>query len=218
MRSAGPLTTYICGASCLLDDGAAQYTALRSWVDEQPVDPDGNSKLVWIDRCCIDRDDVTLSLSCLPVFISGCRTFLAIVGPTFPTRLWYADGRHRTYLLCTRLWVCTNEHSYVRAAPFVCDIGRCTVELFVFFRMGGRKENFDLRLALPLDGNRHETYESIRKALIKYDASKARCFQNVDRQRLLGSIESSFGSTGPFNRLLRSIFAEKMLERVSVND
>ena len=52
--------------------------------------PDGRPAMVWIDRCCFDRTNIALSLTCLPIYIAGCKTFLVLAGPTFSSRLWCA--------------------------------------------------------------------------------------------------------------------------------
>ena len=43
-----------------------------------------------------------------------------------------------------------------------------------------------------------------------FDAGKARCFLDQDRQRLLAVIEASFGTFAPFNKLVRGMFEEKV--------
>lgn len=45
-----------------------------------------------------------------------------------------------------------------------------------------------------------------------FDAAKARCFHDKDRQRLLAVIEAAFGTCAPFNKIVRSIF-ERNLRR-----
>ena len=51
------------------------------------------------------------------------------------------------------------------------------MELFVFLRMGGRRDDIAVRL---LEGG-----DALVRQLARFDASKAQCFLNRDRQRLL---------------------------------
>ena len=46
--------------------------------------------------------------------------------------------------------------------------------------------------------------------LRRFDAAKARCFLDTDRQRLWATIESSFGTFAPFNAAVLRIFAEQL--------
>ena len=40
------------------------------------------------DKACIEQDNIDRSLTCLPIFLAGCKTLLIIAGPTYCTRLW----------------------------------------------------------------------------------------------------------------------------------
>ena len=57
---------------------------------------------------------------------------------------------------------------------------------------------------------------ALAQTLAKFDAGKARCYLDRDRQKLLAVIEASFGSFYPFNRLVRASFAVEV-RRLSVN-
>ena len=76
------------------------------------------------------------------------------------------------------------------------------MELFVFLQMGGQRDAIVLKL---LDGSSH-----LAESLRSFDAAKAKCFLDRDRQRLLAVIEASFGSFSPFNHLVRETFAEQL--------
>ena len=39
-------------------------------------------------QACIDQNDIDSSLTCLPVFLSGCQTLLIVAGRTYCSRLW----------------------------------------------------------------------------------------------------------------------------------
>jgi hypothetical protein len=44
--------------------------------------------IVFIDRYCLDQNDIPRSLVCLPVLVAGCRRCVVLRGPTLLARLW----------------------------------------------------------------------------------------------------------------------------------
>ena len=80
------------------------------------------------------------------------------------------------------------------------------MELYVFVHVGGGREAIDVR---PLEGS-----ESLANSLRTFDAAKAKCFLDTDRQRLWAVIETSFGTFTPFNEIVRGIFAERLGQEV----
>ena len=44
--------------------------------------------MFWLDKACIDQDNISASLACLPIYLSGCRKLLIVAGPTYTSRLW----------------------------------------------------------------------------------------------------------------------------------
>ena len=48
----------------------------------------GREPLVWIDKYCLDQENMKEGLMCLPVFLAGCNSLLVISGETYPSRLW----------------------------------------------------------------------------------------------------------------------------------
>ena len=74
------------------------------------------------------------------------------------------------------------------------------MELFTFLQMGGALERIDVR--------RLGDDQNVLRQLARFDASVAQCFKNEDRQRLLGIIESAFGSFVD-NASVRQIFAKR---------
>jgi hypothetical protein len=164
------------------DDPTAQLAQLHAWAAEQPTAADGRPPKVWIDRCCLNTDDAELGIACIPIHVSGCQRFLVLAGPTWASRLW------------------------------------CALELFTFLRMRGDSSEYkgriDLRLAVPSDGSdvarAEQSCDAILGSFSAFNASKAQCAQNNDRQRILAAIETAFGSTQPFSKLVRSILRDKV--------
>lgn len=74
------------------------------------------------------------------------------------------------------------------------------MELFVFLQMGG---SIDRVNALVLGG------KNVERELATFDAAKAQCFKQEDRDRLLGIIESAFGDFTTFNGKVRGLFAKR---------
>ena len=79
----------------------------------------------------------------------------------------------------------------------------CVMELFTFLQMGGSSERITVR----------ELHEGARSELAAFDASKASCFLRKDKHKLLAVIEEGFGDLRPFNRVVRTILAERVGKR-----
>ena len=51
----------------------------------------------------------------------------------------------------------------------------------------------------------------LAQSLSRFDAAKAQCRYDRDRQRLLAVIEASFGTAAPFNQLVREVLNKQVL-------
>ena len=132
-------------------------------------------------------------MAALPVYLSGCKEMLVLVGPTYCSRLWCATTtpRHTEPL--------PGHH---RSHP----VHRCVIELFTWATMGGAAER--VRVApLPLGEGDGDT--PLEAQLASFDALNAQCFKPDERQRLLGIIEEAFGDFGVFNAAVRSILTQR---------
>jgi len=69
------------------DDADAKWRALTAWC-QQFQRTHGREPTLWFDKCCIDQDDIEANLKCLPMFVRGCRRFVALCGKTYLERLW----------------------------------------------------------------------------------------------------------------------------------
>ena len=121
-------------------------------------------------QACIDQLNIDASLSCLPIFLSGCQQLLVMVGPTYTTRLW------------------------------------CVMEVFIFMRiknLSAAASQLTIKLlSRDLD---------LALSLSRFDAAKALCRYDQDRQRLLAVIEASFGTAAPFNQLVLEVLNKRVL-------
>ena len=44
--------------------------------------------MIWLDKACIDQQNVEASLAGLPVCLSGCKSMVVLAGKSYVTRLW----------------------------------------------------------------------------------------------------------------------------------
>ena len=80
----------------------------------------------------------------------------------------------------------------------------CCLELFTWLQMGGSEQRITI---LPLG-----EFETAAAAAIEaFDASRAKCFVEDERQQLLAIIETAFGSFAPFNALCKQVLTRRLL-------
>ena len=169
------------------DPVRSKWVALQAWRNEFKAKHQREPR-VWIDKFCIDQKDIDANLMCLPVFLSGCKTILLMVGTTYLSRLW------------------------------------CILEIFVFFEMGADVDRVELKLISEKSGalggggegnsanqNDADFVHAERRALVNlfgsFNANQARCFDMVQRERLLAIVEAGFGGVDLFNQALRNILS-----------
>ena len=97
------------------------------------------------------------------------------------------------YLLASKMFVVFAGSSYTTRLW-------CVVELFSYLRGGGTLERIAVE---PLDLD-------VADAIGSFTVEKADCTVRADKQRLLGIIEASFGSTAEFNNACRNILMAKL--------
>merc|ERR1712224_689770 len=68
------------------DDAGAKWTALQLWREEFKQANNLREPSLWIDKYCINQNDIENSLACLPVFLSGCKRLLILCGTTYLDR------------------------------------------------------------------------------------------------------------------------------------
>jgi len=69
------------------DDAQQKFDAVQAW-RARFVNAHGREPTVWFDALCIDQDNVQPQLASLPIYLAGCKTVLALAGPTYFQRLW----------------------------------------------------------------------------------------------------------------------------------
>ena len=43
---------------------------------------------VWLDKGCIDQQNIDASLAALPLYLAGCDRLVVVAGSTYASRLW----------------------------------------------------------------------------------------------------------------------------------
>ena len=103
----------------------------------------------------------------------------------------------------------------LRSTFLLADITRlwCVMEVFIFMRIknvGSTAESAKLASQLIkiklLDSN-----ADLTRSLSRFDAARAECRYDRDRQKLLAVIEASFGTVAPFNQLVVSVLNARVL-------
>ena len=70
------------------EDSELKWEQLQIYREEFKQANGGREPLVWIDKYCLDQNNLTDGLMCLPVFLAGCNSLLVLAGTTYPRRLW----------------------------------------------------------------------------------------------------------------------------------
>ena len=173
------------------DDGAAKFAQLNK---------------VWAGR--VDAESVQIWCDTRDRFASLCSTRASSTPlPVGPRRLDKACiDQHdiERSLASLPVFLSGCEQLLILAGETYASRLWCVMELFVFVRMGGTRDEMHVKLL-------GETAK-LATRLTKFDAGKARCFLDDDRQRLWAVIEASFGTFEPFNALVKGIFAAELQE------
>lgn len=69
------------------DDGQEKWQVIERWKTSFE-ESRGRAPAFWCDIACIDEQRLEDSLAALPLYLAGCHRLLALVGPSFTTRLW----------------------------------------------------------------------------------------------------------------------------------
>ena len=96
------------------DDAHLKLDALSDWCTEF-ANTQQRSPRLWLDKVCIDQENINADLQCLPIFLAGCNSLLIISGLTYVHRLW----------CCVELFVYVQmtEEDATHEAPTVLTIG-----------------------------------------------------------------------------------------------
>ena len=83
--------------------------------------------------------------------------------------------------------------------------------------VGGAQERIEIHLIAHLDEDQTQARRLLTEQFATFDAGKARCFLASDREHLLAVIEAGFGDFYDFNRIMRTLFASRLSDRLSTS-
>lgn len=69
------------------DDTVAKWAAMTTWCNNFTREH-GRGPRLWIDKMCIDQQNIAADLEYLPIALAACVTLLVMAGPTYIERLW----------------------------------------------------------------------------------------------------------------------------------
>jgi len=163
------------------DNASLKWAALSQWSLAFHRER-GQYPTIWLDKACIDQQDIDASLACLPIFLAACCTLVIIPGATYPTRLW-----------------CVMEvFTFIKATGGdPAELERITV-----LPIGQDATSSTVGVSALLA-------RTVRK-LEAFDASCAQCFKTEDRDRLLSIIEAGYGDFREFNTIVRKALEQRM--------
>lgn len=71
------------------DDSKIKWQALNAFVGKFRA-VEGRNPTFWLDKVCIDQDNIQDGLKAIPVYVMACKKMLILCGSTYPLRLWCA--------------------------------------------------------------------------------------------------------------------------------
>ena len=77
----------------------AKYKAIARWA-RRHEERTGVEATIWLCKACIDKENLDVSLACLPVFLAGCQHVLVAAGPTYTGRLWVCTAPQSPLCAC----------------------------------------------------------------------------------------------------------------------
>jgi len=85
----------------------------------------------------------------------------------------------------------------------------------LYHTVGGAQERIEIHVNAYLDEDQTQARRLLTEQFATFDAGKARCFLASDREHLLAVIETGFGDFHDFNRVVRTLFASRLRDRLS---
>ena len=89
-------------------------------------------------------------------------------------------------------------------------------QIFTFMRMGGAVERIDIKLIAHGLQDETQARQLLERQFEGFDAARAECYKEEDKQKLLGVIEASFGNFKVFNLNVSEVFSERGYGSISV--
>lgn len=172
------------------DNAESKWQALQEWRAEFKA-LHGREPTVWIDKFCIDQNNIEDNLACLPIFLASCQRLLVLCGSTYFLRMW-----------------CVIELFIFHQMGGKLQNIRCMLVESPSF-----EKSETTSLALSEQSTQLEEGEgspAILKLLKVFDVRKATCFLEADADRLRDVIEAGFGTSRKFNKVIRRLLMESL--------
>lgn len=175
-----------------MDDEASKWTALQRFREAFKV-VHGREPTAWIDKICLSQRDISRYLSCLPVYMSGCRHIVLLAGPTYFMRLWTIVE------LFTFTEVCGEDPARIAVMLFdapVPELMRPAVEL-------PRQKRCACVFAAVVSPQSPPSDDA--PAWHALDVTSAQCTNAGDRDRLRAALAAGFGDLRALSEKLRTV-------------
>jgi hypothetical protein len=168
------------------DSPSHKFAALKGVADKFTADK-ARTPLLWLDRACLNQDDISGSLAHLPVHMAGCKSLLVIAGASYTSRIWT--------LLELFVWVAMGkEQQKIRVLPILGGGASSEEDVLTTFR---NVSAMDARCYSPADHNKiitiiESSYGTVR-SFDKYVARLLALSGGENRHsRKLSTLGSSF--------------------------
>uniref|UniRef100_A0A7S4EW07 TIR domain-containing protein n=1 Tax=Chrysotila carterae TaxID=13221 RepID=A0A7S4EW07_CHRCT len=123
-------------------------------------------------------------------------------------------------LACLPIFLAGCKHLLIVAGPTYTTRLWCAVEVFTFMQMGGSFDRVTVAPIVIIDNSARSSAaiaarKDLKRVLSDFDANHAQCYHESDRDRLLATIETSFGSLDNFNHAVRTVFVDRERESLA---
>jgi len=152
------------------DDVDKKWLVLQEWREEFKRNHKGKEPRLWIDKYCIDQNNIDDSLACLPIYLAGCTKLLILCGTTYLKRLW-----------------CLVEIFVFQ------EMGgqQSNMEVRLLDHSQRRSVISDESMKQQQTMMASATFQQVQDQLENFDPREAACFTDYDTLRLHGVIEAT---------------------------
>ena len=177
------------------DDKAEKWNLLTKYSEGFREHHHGRQPLLWLDKACLNQEDVAGSLSHLPVHMAGCQSLLVVAGPTYTSRLWCDRAQSNP----ARTPHNHREWHKVRSDSAPLPSQRTLLELYVWLAMGKDMQRIKLHTFGSAD---------VMKSFKSVNVRDAACHSAGNKQKILSIIESSFTSLNAFDKHVQRVLLD----------
>lgn len=178
------------------DPPEEKWRLLQAWRSKFMLEH-GREPTVWLDRCCLQAEQLSSLLPCLPLYCAACDRLLALRGPTYLTRLWCA----------VEIFVFYEMHATTSPAADVSYI-----QVLDFESMPAYPALHYARCSTNLADIRFQTPERSR-----FDVRTCTCASPDDEAHLLAVMESAGAGFDAFNTWMHNLLMHARLPAGAVD-